>query len=55
MIALIDTIERTEEFLPRKSRLCSWCPYQELCPKQAQSVGLIKKQQIEKVSHPQTE
>lgn len=31
-VALIDRIEATEEFEPRESALCGWCPYQELCP-----------------------
>lgn len=42
MIALIDTIEHTEEFLPRESRLCNWCLYQDLCPKQTQPDRFIK-------------
>ncbi len=33
-IALIKEIENTEEFLPKESDLCSWCPYPDLCPRQ---------------------
>lgn len=32
-INLIDTIEKTEEFLPKESNLCAWCEYPDLCPK----------------------
>ncbi|MDP6825344.1 MAG: PD-(D/E)XK nuclease family protein [Dehalococcoidales bacterium] len=29
---LIDTIEATQEFLPKESGLCNWCEYPDLCP-----------------------
>jgi hypothetical protein len=31
-IALIDEIERTEEYPPCESNLCRWCDYQDICP-----------------------
>jgi putative RecB family exonuclease len=31
-ISLIDRIERESEFSPRKTRLCDWCEYLEICP-----------------------
>lgn len=31
-ISLIDRIEATENFEPKKSVLCDWCSYQDLCP-----------------------
>jgi putative RecB family exonuclease len=34
-IAAIQTIEATTEFPPRRSALCSWCEYQEICPEWA--------------------
>jgi len=33
-VVLIKEIENTEEFLPKESALCSWCPYPDLCPRQ---------------------
>ena len=33
IIALIDQIEDTKEFLPKESSLCEWCVYPDLCPK----------------------
>ena len=30
--AAIRTAGETGDFRPRKSRLCSWCDYQALCP-----------------------
>ena len=32
IIDLINTIETTEEYPPRKSALCNWCEYQPVCP-----------------------
>lgn len=29
---LIDRIEAEQEFAPRESALCNWCPYWDLCP-----------------------
>lgn len=29
---IIDTIESTREFEPRKSALCSWCEFENVCP-----------------------
>ncbi len=31
-MALIDQIETTEKFPARKSNLCNWCEYKEICP-----------------------
>jgi len=31
-IAAIQTIEATTDFPPRRSALCSWCEYQNICP-----------------------
>lgn len=31
-IALIDEIERTDEYPPSESNLCRWCDYQDICP-----------------------
>lgn len=31
-MALIDEIERTEEYPPCESNLCRWCDYQDICP-----------------------
>lgn len=33
VLALIKTIEDTEEFEARESELCDWCVFQDLCPK----------------------
>ena len=30
--SLIETIKHDHEFLPRKSALCDWCEYRDLCP-----------------------
>jgi putative RecB family exonuclease len=35
-IAAIQTIEATASFPPRRSALCSWCEYQDMCPEWAQ-------------------
>lgn len=32
LIGLIDEIERTTEFPPHESFLCSWCDHREICP-----------------------
>lgn len=32
IIALIDEVESTTEFLPQKSILCDWCEYKSMCP-----------------------
>lgn len=32
IISIIKEIEKEKEFLPKKSALCSWCPYMEICP-----------------------
>lgn len=42
IIALIDEIENTEEFLPKESALCNWCAYPDLCPKQKHSYRVNK-------------
>lgn len=42
IIALIDEIENTEEFLPKESVLCNWCAYPDLCPKQKHSYRVNK-------------
>lgn len=31
-IALIEEIERTNEYPPNESHLCRWCDYQDICP-----------------------
>jgi len=31
-ISLIDRIESESEFAPRRTRLCDWCEYRDLCP-----------------------
>jgi putative RecB family exonuclease len=42
IIALINEIENTEEFLPKESALCNWCAYADLCPKQKHSYSVNK-------------
>jgi len=32
LAGLIDRIEAEQEFAPRESALCDWCPYWDLCP-----------------------
>jgi len=34
-ISLIDRIESETGFAPRKTRLCDWCEYKEICPAQS--------------------
>jgi len=46
MITLIDTIESAKEFLPRKSRLCSWCSYQDICPKCTQAGKIYQSENL---------
>ena len=31
-LILIKVIEATEEFVPKKSALCNWCEYKDICP-----------------------
>ena len=38
-ISLIDNIESQTEFAPRKTRLCDWCEYKEMCPAQSPRTG----------------
>jgi len=39
-IAVIDEIEKTQEFLPRENPVCPWCEFKEICPlmKHAQKI-----------------
>jgi hypothetical protein len=50
--ALIDTIERTEEFLPKESNLCAWCEYPDLCPKKKHIFNLAPLSENEYLKEP---
>ncbi len=49
-IQLVDTIEKTGEFLPVKSRLCDWCEYRAECPiwKHVEAVKDLPREEFDK-------
>jgi len=49
-IGKIREIEREEDYLPKESRLCEWCSFQDICPKKKheRSLGKLKPKQFRK-------